>query len=115
MRSAFAPSGEFRSEGAIRSGSVALRRLSLHDVAPNAARVANDPTSKSARVRAVPRVFDVSIYEISEAEVDAERVIRRDSQRLELLTRRVGSGAGFAGEPVDFRIDAAVLRPQVQV
>src|SRR5690348_2497801 len=113
MRSASAPSGVSRSEGVIRSGSGALRR-SLQAVLPTAARAMKDPSS-TARARAMPRMFSMCIYEFSESEVDANRVVRRDTERLELLTRRVRGSAAFTSEAVDLGIDAAILRPQMEV
>src|SRR5690242_6794803 len=73
-----------------------------------------DP-SNTARASAMPRIFTVRIYGFSEAEVDAKRVVRRDTERLEFLARRVRGGAALTSETVDLRIDAAVLRPQVKV
>src|SRR4029078_1571951 len=109
-----APSGVSRSDGAIRSGSVALRRLSEHAVPAKASRTMLGPSS-IARARATPRMFSVCIYEFSEPEVEANRVVGRNTERLELLAWRVGGSAALARQTIDLRIDATVLGPQVQV
>src|SRR6476646_9764987 len=56
------------------------------------------------------------MYEISEADVESEREVRRDTERLELLARCVRTRRlRRAGETIDLRIDTAVLRPQVEI
>src|SRR5690242_995811 len=60
-------------------------------------------------------MFSIRIYEFSEPEVEANRVVGRNTERLELLAWRVGGGAALARETIDFRVDATVLGPQVQV
>src|SRR5436190_4279637 len=56
------------------------------------------------------------MYEISEADVEAEREVGRDSEGLELLAWCVGTrGLRRAGEAIDLWIDAAIVRPQVEI
>src|SRR5436190_10170083 len=56
------------------------------------------------------------MYEISEADVESEREVRGDTERLELFTRLVRTGRlRRTSEAIDLGIDAAVVRPQVEI
>src|SRR5689334_6585766 len=57
------------------------------------------------------------MYEISEADVEAEGEVAGEAERLELFAWLIGTrcaGRG-TGETIDLGIDAAVLRPQMKI
>src|SRR5439155_11217969 len=76
--------------------------------APTATRLV---TSSAARAPRTPKMC-VVMYERSEAEVEAECEVRRQPERLELVA---GAVVRVARLTVDFRVEAAIVRPAMKV